>query len=390
MGANAAPTPAVVAAFVASALAAAVPAGSVAAQTVELEARVRSYTVGAVHVTERLMPITFTLNGSRARLRMTTTPLTFDAPSSQVTGTTPLSTRLDLRIRTDDSLRLYVDGASRPNTLDSLQNAALGSVGTSTLDLDSYALGAPTVFGARGSIAIWRGESAQLRLRAGMDVSPQPAGTSSVYWRGTTVRGGLSLRGTSEGKAYGLGADLAMSHADSLGGRNLFPGGGSLSLNGDATLPVGESSLRVTFSGFLVHPVGDTRNDQPNRLIPIGNFYGLSALGSALIGNTLVFPSVSLMRESSAATTGTGLQAQSMTGSGWALAPSLAASVPLGSHMDLNPEAAVVLGSVGARYVQTVVIPGGLRRRGRAASSVSGFDDHISGWWLALGVEIHR
>ena len=390
MGTNAATTPAVVAAFVASLLAVALPLVPLSAQTVAMEARFRSYTVGAVHVTERVTPITLTLQGTRARLRLTTTPLTFDAPADQVRGTTPLGTRLDLRFRSDDSLRLFFDGASTPRALDSLQNAALGSVGTSTLDLDGYALGMPTVLGARASTAIWRGASAQLRLRGGVDVSPSPGGTASVYWRGTTVRGGLALRGTRDEKSYSVGAELAMSHADSLGGRNLFPGGGTVSLDGSTTLPIGESAARAIFSAFYVHPIGDTRNDQPNRLIPSGDFYGVTAMASTFVRDVLLFPTVSLMRETSSASTGTGIQKQSMTAAGWALAPTFAASIPLSGHIDLDPEAALVVGNVMARYVQTAVVPVGPRRRGRAVSSVSGFDDRISGWWLALGVELHR
>jgi hypothetical protein len=390
MGSNAAPTPAVIAAFVAFALAAALPFAPLAAQKVEMEARVRSYKVGAVHVTERVAPLTLTLQGTRARLRFTSTPLTFDAPADRLRGTTPLGTRLDLRFRSDDSLRVFYDGTSTPSALDSLQNVALGSVGTSTLDLDSYALGTPAVFGARGSLGVWRGTSAQFRVRAGVDVSPAPSGSASVYWRGTTFHGGLALRGTADEKEYALGAELTMSRADSLGGRNLFPGGGTMSLNGEATLPVGETAARVTLSVFYLHPIGDTRNDQPNRLIPSGDFYGVTAMGSAFVGNTLLFPTLSLMRETSDAATGSGLTSQSMTASGWALAPSFAASVPLGGHVDLDPEVAIVVGSVGARYVRTAVVPVGPRRRGRAVSSVSGFDDRISGWWLALGLEVHR
>jgi len=390
MGTNAASTPTVVAAFVASLVAAALPLEALSAQTVAMEARVRSYQVGAVHVTERVTPITLTFQGTRARLRLSTTPLAFDAPADHVRGATPLGTRLDLRFRSDDSLRLFFDGASTPSALDSLQNAALGSVGTSTLDLDGYALGIPTVFGVRGSSAIWRGAFAQLRLRAGVDMSPSPGGTTSVYWRGTTVRGGLALRGMWDEKSYSVGAELAMSQADSLGGRNLFPGGGTLSLDGSATLPIGESGARAIFSAFYVHPIGDSRNDQPNRLIPSGDFYGVTAMASAFLRDVLLFPSLSLMRETSSATSGTGALSQSMTAAGWALAPSFAASIPLGAHIDLDPEAALVVGSVGARYVRTAVLPAGLFRRGRAVSRASGFHDRISGWWLALGVALHR
>ncbi|MCU0619322.1 MAG: hypothetical protein MUF40_05395, partial [Gemmatimonadaceae bacterium] len=101
---------------------------------------VRRYRVGDVVAVEQVATTTVRLRGDRWALRGTITPVRYRAEGTTVTGTTPLDLRADLRLRAHDTLRLVVQTGSRPASLGADAAAAIGAVGTGTLDLDALAL----------------------------------------------------------------------------------------------------------------------------------------------------------------------------------------------------------------------------------------------------------
>jgi hypothetical protein len=274
--------------------------------------------------------------------------------------------------------------ASRPGTLDARQTDALGNAGTSTLDLDSFQFGTPAVGGAGAALAFPVG-SLVLGVRGGLEYEPKPSGADPVYWRGTTVTGGLSLTGASGENQATASVNLSVSSADSLGGRNLFPGGGMLGLQIVTDIavrnPVDELDepwpLRAAV--FYSRPFNDVRNDQPNRLVPRGSVAGGLASLLVPVRSAVLTPSIQVVRESSSDQVTRPLARRGIEASGWTASFGLDASLPLGNHFELNPEAGYTTGSLGATYTQTVIGLGG-----RAVTSTSRFSDAIRGGWLTL------
>lgn len=168
--------------------------------------------------------------------------------------------------------------------------------------------------------------------------------------------------------------DLARSLGDSLGGRNLFPGGGSFSMRGDASGLVGAGATLANVSAFYFKPLGLSRPVQANRLIPTGDFVGANVGLLLPLGGVLVSPALSFTRESSSADNLFGATLLVLQGSGWAVSGSLGVDIPLGRSVSIMPEA----GYVGGR-VRGDLFLGALR-----INPLSSFSDAISGWWTAL------
>ena len=105
------------------------------------------------------------------------------------------------------------------------------------MDLESAGFGTPAIGGGRLALAFPLGNLV-LAARAGVEAEPRPNATSPVYWRGTTLRGGLALTASTGETSVTASVDATRSTADSLSGRNLFPGGGSVTLQVLAQLSV--------------------------------------------------------------------------------------------------------------------------------------------------------
>ncbi len=358
-------------------------------QSITLGGAYRSYTIGGAKVNESTALVSYEVRASHVRFQLDGTGVRFVTPASTIQGATPLGGKLDLIFRLGDTLTIEARSASQPARLDSAQAVAIGTAGTSTIDLESFSFGAPAKFGGRGALAVNLGDVG-LSLRAGVDVEPRPSARSTVYWRGTTLRGGATLFGVvGAASQLSAGIDVRKSYADSLGGKNLFPGGGDVTakvaLSAQLDNPWDElnDDLDAHVSIFYTQPFGDTRNDQPNLLIPLGSTMG--AYGSLTLpwGTVLVTPSLELLRESSSADATSGLVHSHSSASGWTSALGVDAVIPLSSVVDLTPQAGYVFGNVSATFDQSLV-----RRRGRPLRSSSGFSDRVTGWYAGLELSL--
>ena len=175
---------------------------------------------------------------------------------------------------------MFARSSSDPLTLSPRQTSALSTAGTSTVDLESAGFGTPAIGGGRLALAFPLGNLV-LATRAGVEAEPRPNATSPVYWRGTTLRGGLALTASTGETSVTASVDATRSTADSLSGRNLFPGGGSVTLQVLAQLsvldpfdPLEDERWPVRAVVFYGRPYGNDRADQPNLLIPQGDLLG--------------------------------------------------------------------------------------------------------------------
>jgi len=333
----------------------------------------RAYSVDTTTVAEQVGGLEYGFTAGRTRLRFSASPLRFSDGTTIISGTMPAELVADVRVGHLDTVRLTIRGPSIPGSLSSGQVTALGSVGTGTLDLESAALGTAAGLGLRTSVAGAAGPVI-LGARFGIEMEPTPAsGTDSVYWRGATFRGGVSLTAFAGEFRITLGLDVATSTGDSLNGRNLFPGGGSVVVRGDASGLVGTSATLASFSAFYFRPFGLDQPVQINRLIPTGDFVGLSTALLVPVGGVFLSPTIAFTRESSSAP----FQPQTaleINGLGWSASGSLGLDIPLGRGVSLTPEVGVVLGDVTGRLVFS----------NRTGPPLSSFADHVSGWWGAL------
>lgn len=336
-------------------------------------------------MTERVANARYELFVSSVRFRLDAAVLRYATRADTIDGALPIAARVDLAVRPGDTLTAFARSASQPLELSKRQTTALGTAGTSTVDLESAALGTPAVGGVRLALAFPLGDLV-LAARGGVELEPRPSGTFPVYWRGTTVRGGLALTSSTGNGSVTASLDATRSSADSLGGRNLFPGGGSLSLQvaSDLTVanpfdPLEDDRWPVRALVFYARPFANDRADQPNLIIPQGNLWGAVGTLLASAGELTIAPALQLLRESSTSESASGLIRNRITGSAWTAQASLDVTIPLGRTFELTPQAGYTLGSVGASFAQSTVF-----RRGRAFGQSTSFSDAIRGNWLSL------
>ena len=345
----------------------------------------RSYRIGDSNVTERVANGRFETSVARFRLRLDGAVLRFATRADTIEGALPIGARVDFARRPGDTLTAFARSASRPFDLSNRQTSALGTAGTSTVDLESAALGTPAVGGVRAALAFPVGDVV-VAARAGVEVEPRPAGTLPVYWRGTTFRGGVAITSSAGDATFTASLDATRSGGDSLGGRNLYPGGGSLALQvlTDLTVPnpfdpLGDERWPVRAVAFYARPFGNDRPDQPNLIIPQGNLIG--AVGTLLVsvGDVTFGPALQVLRETSASESTSGIIRNRITGSAWTAQPSVDVTIPLGRTFELTPQAGYTVGRVGATFAQSAAV-----RRGRGLVQSSTFSDAIRGSWLSI------
>ena len=143
---------------------------------------------------------------------------------------------------------------------------------------------------------------------------------------------------------------------------------GPLTADGDATGVLGL---------WYQKPLSIERPDQPNRLLPVGDTFGVYGSLDIPLGDWMLAPTASFSRESASDDARTRLVRYRYETSSWAANTGVALTIPLGSRLDLTPEAGATFGNANALYQ---VAPGSaaIRRRG--------FTSKISGWWA--GVEL--
>jgi hypothetical protein len=344
----------------------------------------RRYTVAGTAVRELSAPITYRVTGNRFALQLSGTPVAFDAPLGTLSGATPIRGRLSWRMGRGDTLQLIGQLASTPAGLSTSETAALGSVAISTVDLESIAIGLPASIAVRGVLTQPIGPVA-VSLTASGEVQPRPATSAPVFWRGRTATGGLSVSGFTGDARLMVGAEWSHSSADSLDGRNLFPGGGLVTLQASIDGPLGDllGGRYGTLAAFWLRPYQNARADQPNRLIPQGSFWGVQGDLSFDRGRITLAPTASLLRESSRVDIGTALVPTLLTSTGWTLSGGTALDVRVGSMLTLSPEVGVAVGSVGSSSSTLV-----RTRRGRSLVIPRAVDDPISGGWVGLSVRM--
>ncbi|MES3034620.1 MAG: hypothetical protein V4813_11550 [Gemmatimonadota bacterium] len=349
----------------------------------------RRYTVGGVRATEQASYAGWVGRFRRATLRLDLTPVAYsgdttatdDRPPVEFGGTSPASVRLDVRLRTADTLRIFAQSMSSPGTLSASQAQAIGAVGTSTIDLDASALGIASRIGMRYALTQPIGGGVSLSLRTGVEYDPEPSGTDAVSWRGTTVRGGLGVTRVAGETTVGAGVELTRSFTDSLDGRNLFPGGGMLTVDGRLMRFFGSDGTGfLTVNAFYSRPVDLERPDVATRIIPIGDFLGTTIAVAIPAGALSVLPMLSVLRETSNAQTTVNGIPTTLDASGTTASASLGVSIPIGRRVTVTPEVGGAFGSVG----QTVSAR--FPRRTRSQS----FSDPIRGGWVTLELSITR
>ncbi|MEP6762748.1 MAG: hypothetical protein ABJB66_00490 [Gemmatimonadaceae bacterium] len=350
--------------------------------TVSVQPFARSYKVGAQSVSEQSAGFTWRLTSEHVGARISATSTKLTANPYSVSGVTPVRARFDFMLRPGDTISVYGRSASSPLSLSAEQTSALSAIGTSTIDLESTALGVTSQFGARG-IASFPVGDVVLGLIGSVEFEPRPTTTTPVYWRGNTVRGGLSLSALAGEADIVATSQVAFSSGDSLGGRNLFPGGGDWSTDFSIDTPIGsEGTIIGTASAFYTHPFNNKRSDQPTRLIPDGDFYGITGALVVPVKDWTLSPLLTVSRETSQAEAVDGLVKSALHASGWSLAGSMSLDIPLAGRFTVSPEGGAVVGNVSAHTSASLTRP---RLRGGRTLNAGGFSDRVSGFWAGLG-----
>jgi hypothetical protein len=360
-------------------------------QTFTIRPTLRTYSVGNVNAYEQASYASWVGRFRYATLRLYMTPVSYtgdtsssatDRPQVGFSGISPISGRLDIPLRSADTLRVFAQSSSFPGALSSIDAQALGAVGTSTIDLDAGALGVAARTGMRYTFTQALNDSGvALTLRAGVEYDPKPTGTEDVSWRGTTIRGAIGVGRSIEEGSMGVSVEMTRSYSDSLGGRNLFPGGGTLSADARLLRYFGAAGTGFfALNGFYSKPIDLQRPDVPTRIIPIGDFFGVTASLAIPVRRVTLLPMVSVLRETSNASALVAGRNTTLVASGQTGTASLGISIPLGHVMTVTPEVGGAWGDVG----QTVSAQ--FPRRVRSKS----FSDPIRGGWFAIEIAVSR
>jgi hypothetical protein len=344
----------------------------------------RHFTVAGSTMRETAGPLSYHYSGDRVALMMSGTPVSFSAPAGVLSGATPIKGRVALRLSPGDTVVFTGQTASSPGALNTSATAALGSIATSTIDLDAVSMGLPAAVGVR-AVHVQPIDRVFLALDAGVEHQPRPDGTTPIFWRGRTISAGASLATQSGAARWTAGADWSHSWADSLGGQNLFPGGGLVALDASVDGTIGDplNGRYGAISLFYLRPYQNSRADQPNRLIPQGRFWGVQGDLSLPAGPVVVSPTASLLREASTVDIGTATVPARLDATGWTISASTTVDITVG-RVTFSPEIGTTVGGVGTSTATTL-----RTRRGRTVTFPQQFDDPVRGVWFGLTMRAH-
>ena len=356
----------------------------------------RGYSIGGSKVTEQAGNLSYEYRTKQWGLSVDGASLQYGALGRTISGTGNSNVRVDYRLQPGDTLMLYGRSGSQPGTLDSAQVAAIGVAGGSFVDLQANSLGNPALFGGRAVFSFPVGDLV-LNLRGALESESKPAATQKVYWRGTTWAIGSTLYGNIGNGQLAAMVDISSSSADSLGGKNLYPGGGETTVRLDLQLPIDNPAdstgddWNSAFSAWFSSPFGAIRADQPNRLLPLGNSFGLSGALTFPVGDATWGPSVQFQSTSASASAKSGATLLSTSSSGWAANFAINADIPTSSIFELTPELGYAVGNASTSYGQTSSKTVVVQRRGRTVTTTSGGTTAtaLRGWWIALGVSAY-
>ena len=336
---------------------------------ITLVAGITRYGSGDVGLSEVVSSLAYSFRTPGLSVRVSGGPLRFSSGDTlSIGGLSPVRAELDVALRPTDSLSMGVRAPSSPRTLDPSQVAAIESIGTSTLDLASIEFGTPARLSTDLSHAEPLGGSTVLSVNVGAAYEPRPSSDRMSYWRGTTLRGGVAASGRRGRVRLNARLDVTRSFSDSLGGGNLFQGGGTvLATAGIASLAGSGADLLLDVSVFYFRPYAVTRQDVSSRRDPVGDFGGASALMLWVLGDVYVAPSVVLSREASNRFVGR----DELRGRGWSLAPTLAADVSLSRGLTFTPQVGFATGGVSTELIAMI------------AGMIERFEvsHELSGWW---------
>lgn len=356
----------------------------------------RGYSVGSSDVTEQAGNVSYEYRTRNWGLTIDGSTLQYGALGRTLSGSGNSNLRFDYMLRPGDTLMVYGRTASQPGALDSMQIAAVGVAGGSLVDLQASSLGAPALFGGRASFAFPVGDLV-LNLRGGLEIESRPASTQPVYFRGTTWMIGSTLYGNVGRGQLSGSVDVTSSSADSLGGKNLYPGGGASTFRLDLHLPIVNPSDSTAddwdsaIAAWFSTPFGDTRADQPNRLLPLGNSFGISGSLTFPVGDGSWGPSIEYLGTNATSSAVTGAKSVTSSSTGWATNFALTADIPASKVFEFNPEFGYTIGNASTSYGQTTSKTIVVKRRGRTVTTTNGAlsSDAVRGWWLSLGISAH-
>jgi len=350
-------------------------------QSVRLRPTYRRYAVGDKRLMEHALGLRYVLRESDFRFELSTAgPVRFTSGRTRIEAMTPVEARADVRVGDGDSVRLSLRTPSFPGSLGTEHVRALSTIGTSTLDLASIALGSPAVLGA--SIVLSRrlgGFKASVRF--GGEAEPRPDVADSVYWRGVTVRGGVGLARRFAGVQIETAVEAAHSFADSLDGRNTFAGGGHLIARVNVETALGALARVVAFgSAYYYTPFGVDRPEVVPRVATVGRVYG-GYFGVLLpAGDLSLMPLLGLARESSDDDHETARATFDTHGSSWTLSGSTSLAIPIGRRLQIIPEAGYAHGASSGEFFVTPT--------GETRPIGSSYADGLAGWYVALELAV--
>ncbi|MCX5767245.1 MAG: hypothetical protein NTZ43_08505 [Gemmatimonadetes bacterium] len=344
------------------------------------------YTIGDSAVKEGTGNFSYDLRTGRFHFAVDGSSVNYSTPSRTISGMVPTSLTLDMMVHNGDTLTLLGRTGSQPANLDSAQLVAIGVSGGTLLDMQSINFGTQAMTGAHGTLTFPMGDVV-LNLRGGIEIEPRPSALTRAYWRGTTMLGGATLTGkTAKGDWSGV-VDYSTSTADSLGGRNLYPGGGDFTAQFNLHAPLdnpavaGGEDWDTRWSANLYIPISASRTDQPNRLVPVGPMYWFTGALTVPIGEGSVGASASYSGASSSAQRALA----SASSSSWATSVALNGSIPIAKGIELVPEIGTVAGSSDVSLgVAGVRRPG--RPLGPGGSRTTSIASGVSGSWMSLSL----
>lgn len=353
-------------------------------QTLAVRPTFRRYRVGQINATEQGVSARFASRVGRTVFRIDVTPISYlgdtstasNKPQVAFSGASPVNAKFDVAVRSADTLRVFAQSSSFPGTLRPQDAQAVGAVGTSTIDLDAALLGVAARFGTRYVLTQPIGASGvSLSLRGAVEYEPKPSGTAVVSWRGTTVRGGVGINRVHVNTTLGASVEMTRSFTDSLGGRNLFPGGGAVTVEARAMRLLGhDGGGLIAFNGFYARPINLQRPDVPTRIIPVGDFAGGTFSAAMPLLSLTLLPVLTVLHESSTSESTSRGTTTTRQGKGQTANASLGVLIPLGRHLSLTPEAGSTFGSVGLKTAD----------RSALRTNSTSFSDAISGRWFSI------
>ncbi len=361
-------------------------------QQLSLSVLSRRFSVEGVPVSELMAPFEWRVTAPHLAAMVSGSPIRFAVDPTVMRAWIPTRLQVDLVPWAGDTVSVYGHTGSRPVNLDTLQGEAIGTVSTSVLDVGAMELGIPAQMGARLVISRPVG-TVHLGVSAAIEQDARPPANGLAWYQGTTLSGALMATIPVGEKTLAVSAYLSSSRADSLGGRNQFPGGGTRGLTASLSGEAGpDHAISYAVDAYFEKPFGNARNDQVTRALPLGTYAGWSASADITTRRVTWTPTLSWAREASDARVSVqqALQFVSTTlhseATSWSA--DLLADIPLRAGVVLMPRLGVTTGGFLSRLDPVAGRP--LRRPGRPTPATQGYSYRtgLTGFWSGIGLRL--